>query len=104
VFQTDIEETDMPHAEPTLRRLASERWYVAMLLTGAMLIAYFGFILMVAFDKPLMATLVAPGLSLGMLLGALVIVVAWLLTLGYIGWANSRYDANVRAIRQQKGT
>ena len=65
-----------------------------------MMLAYFGFILLVAFDKPLLGTLVARGLSLGMLLGALVIVVAWVLTWVYVRWANEHYDASLRRLRR----
>ncbi len=65
-----------------------------------MMFAYFGFILLVAFNNPLLATLVVPGLSLGMLLGALVIVVAWALTWIYIVWANAHYDASVQGLRR----
>jgi uncharacterized membrane protein (DUF485 family) len=65
-----------------------------------MMVAYFGFILLVAFNKPLLGTVIAPGLSLGMLLGVLVIVVAWLLTWVYVRWANRHYDASVRELRR----
>jgi uncharacterized membrane protein (DUF485 family) len=84
----------------TLEAVAAARWRIAISLTIAMMVAYFGFILLVAFNKPLLATLVAPGLSLGMLLGALVIVVAWALTWIYIAWANAHYDASVRGLRR----
>ena len=60
-----------------------------------MMVVYFGFILLVAFNKPLLGTLVTEGLSLGMLLGVLVILVAWLLTWFYIRWANTHYDASL---------
>ena len=46
-----------------------------------------------AYAKPLMGRLVAPGLSLGVLLGALVIVASWLLTWVYVRWANTHYVA-----------
>jgi uncharacterized membrane protein (DUF485 family) len=83
----------------TLEAVSAARWRIAISLTVAMMVAYFGFILLVAFDKPLLATRVAPGLSLGMLLGALVIVVAWALTWIYIAWANRHYDASVTGLR-----
>jgi len=60
-----------------LAALAAQRWRVALLLTSAMMFIYFGFILLIAFNKALMGSLVVPGLSLGILLGALVIVSAW---------------------------
>jgi uncharacterized membrane protein (DUF485 family) len=65
-----------------------------------MMVTYFGFILLVAFNKPLLATLVMPGLSLGILLGALTIVVAWVLTWIYIRWANTHYDSSLRGLRR----
>ena len=71
-----------------------------MLLTIAMMVAYFGFILLVAYNKPLLATRVTTGLSLGILLGALVIVVAWALTWIYISWANRHYDASIKGLRR----
>ena len=63
-----------------------------------MLVAYFGFILLVAFNKPLLATSLADGLSLGMLFGAAVIVFAWVLTICYVIWANTVYDPTINSI------
>jgi uncharacterized membrane protein (DUF485 family) len=83
----------------TLEAVSAARWRIAVSLTIAMMVVYFGFILLVAFNKPLLGTTVAPGLSLGMLLGALVIVVAWVLTWIYIRWANAHYDASVDGLR-----
>ncbi len=36
--------------------LAAARWRIAIGLTIAMMVVYFGFILLVAFDKPLLGT------------------------------------------------
>jgi uncharacterized membrane protein (DUF485 family) len=83
-----------------LEALAAARTRVAGALTAAMIAVYFGFILLIAFARPLLATLLAPGLSLGILLGAVVIVVSWLLTLGYVLWANRRYDAALDELRR----
>ena len=56
-------------------------------------------ILLVAFGKPLLSIILADGLSLGILLGALTIVSCWILSLIYVIWANGRYDeAIARAI------
>ena len=89
--------------QPTddLRRLNSARWRVAIGLTAGMMVLYFGFILLVAFNKPLLATLLAPGLSLGMLLGAVVIVAAWVLVSIYVRWANRHYDPRVAQLRKR---
>ena len=83
----------------TVESVSAARWRVALSLTIAMMVVYFGFILLVAFNKPLLGTPLALGLSVGMLLGALVIVVAWVLTWVYVRWANSHYDASIRELR-----
>ena len=85
-------------SDADLRALAATRWRIAIALTAAMVLNYFGFIALIAFRKPLMGSLVARGLSLGILLGALVIVVSWLLTWYYVWWANARYDAGVKRL------
>jgi uncharacterized membrane protein (DUF485 family) len=86
----------------TLEAVSAARWRIAISLTVAMMVAYFGFILLVAFNKPLLATLVARGLSLGMLLGALVILFAWALTWAYVRWANTHYDASLDRLRERR--
>lgn len=82
-----------------LKALDSARWRIAVWLTVAMMVVYFGFILLVAYDKPLLTQLVVPGLSLGILLGALVIVAAWVFIWIYVRWANQHYDAKIEALR-----
>ena len=79
--------------------LSSARSRMATLLTIAMMVLYFGFILLVAFDKPLLSREIAPGLSLGILLGALLIVASWLLIWIYARWANTHYDKAVARLR-----
>ena len=79
--------------------LAARRWRIARALTASMLVTYFGFVLLVAYDKPLLGKILMPGLSLGILLGALVILVAWVLTGIYVRWANRVYDAELSRAR-----
>ena len=83
-------------------KLAAQQWRLALRLTAAMMAVYFGFILLVAYDKPLLATRILPGLSLGMLLGSLVIVTAWLLIWIYVRWANGHYDRTVKRLRESR--
>jgi uncharacterized membrane protein (DUF485 family) len=87
-------------SQTPLEAVSAARWRIAISLTVAMMVAYFGFILLVAFNKPLLGNLVTRGLSVGVLLGALVIVVAWALTWIYIRWANTHYDAALRGLRR----
>lgn len=84
-----------------LQALHSRRWRVALSLTIAMIVLYFGFIALIAYDRALMATLIMPGLSVGIALGALVIVVSWLLTWYYVHWANTRYDVELQRLQEE---
>jgi uncharacterized membrane protein (DUF485 family) len=90
----------MSDRDEKLRALAARQWRLALSLTAAMVAVYFGFILLVAYQKPLLGRLVAEGLSLGILLGALVIVSAWLFTWIYVSWANTKYDEELRRLRE----
>ena len=83
-----------------LRALAAAQWRIAVALTAAIVAVYFGFILLIAYQKPLLGRLIVPGLSVGILLGALVIVATWLLTWIYVWWANTRYDEELRRLRE----
>ncbi|MEH2288092.1 DUF485 domain-containing protein [Nostoc sp.] len=84
-----------------LQALAAERWRISLILSGAMMFIYFGFILLIAFNKPLLGSLIVPGLSLGILLGALVIVSAWVLIFVYVRWANSSYDDQIARLTRK---
>tara|TARA_B100001123_G_scaffold439347_1_gene576040 strand:+ start:2727 stop:3002 length:276 start_codon:yes stop_codon:yes gene_type:complete len=82
-----------------LKRLNIARWRVAGGLTIAMMVVYFGFIGLVAFQKSLLAVLLRPGLSLGILIGVLVIVAAWIFVWVYVRWANRHYDSAISELR-----
>ena len=92
----------MVEEDGKLRRLVSRRWRIAISLTVVMVIAYFGFIVLVAFDKADMGALIADGrVSVGIVVGALVILVAPVLTAIYVRWANRHYDPEIKAIRER---
>ena len=93
--------THEPGPDHDLRALDAARWRVALGLTVAMVVLYFGFVLLVAYGRPILARQLVPGLSLGILLGALVIVASWLLTLVYVRWANRHYDPKVDALGRE---
>jgi uncharacterized membrane protein (DUF485 family) len=83
-----------------IEALAAARERIALVLTLLMILLYFGFIALVAFARPVLARLVLPGLSLGILLGALVIVVSWLLTWVYVRWMAANYDDEIHSLRE----
>ncbi len=86
----------------TLSILSRQRWRIATALSVVMTGVYFGFVLLIAFDKPRVGTILAPGLSVGILLGALVIVAAWIVTWIYVRWANSHLDRRVNELRAEE--
>ena len=94
----------MPTRNERIRALAAARDRVAALLTVAMIAIYFGFIALIAFAKAFLARLIAPGLTIGIALGVLVIVSSWLLTLFYVRWTNQKYDARLDALRAEPRT
>jgi uncharacterized membrane protein (DUF485 family) len=85
--------------DQSLRQLARARWRLAIRLSTAVFVLYFGFIFAVAFAKDVMAQQIFPGVSWGILLGALVIVGAWLSTWVYVSWANRHFDDKVKGGR-----
>lgn len=84
------------------RRLVAQRWSISLALTVVTLLVYFGFILLVAFNKPFLATLIGTHMTLGIPLGIAVIIIAWVLTGIYVGWANRHYDSAVERLRQPR--
>ncbi|ACL62621.1 DUF485 domain-containing protein [Methylobacterium nodulans] len=79
-------------------KLCNRRSRVAAALSFVMILMYFSFMAMFAFSKSTMGIIIAPGLSLCILLGAGVIVGSFALCFGYVVWANRVYDPSVRRI------
>ncbi len=86
--------------EADILTLASKRLRIGVTLTVAMLFVYFGFILLVAFNKKGLGTLLTDGLSLGILLGVLVILATWALTWFYVAWANRVYEPEISRLKR----
>jgi uncharacterized membrane protein (DUF485 family) len=85
-----------------LRRLIGRRWLVSMALTVVLFVVYYGYILLVALEKPFMARRLGEGVTtIGIPIGVAVILLSWVLTAIYVAWANTRYDAEVRRLRSE---
>jgi uncharacterized membrane protein (DUF485 family) len=84
---------------PAYRELKTRRSRFGWQLTAAMLIVYYGFILLVAFDKPLLASRLGEGvMTVGMPLGLGVIVFTILITGLYVWRANRDFDQLAKRI------
>ncbi|MCC7059802.1 MAG: DUF485 domain-containing protein [Burkholderiaceae bacterium] len=95
---------DTPLAEriardPNYQALVKARSRFGWWLAIAMLVVYYGFILLVAFDKEFLATRLGEGVTtLGMPIGFGVIVFTIAITVVYINRANREFDDQVAAI------
>lgn len=83
------------------KKLVTDRWKVSIMLTIIMLSVYFGFILLIAFKKELLAYKIGEHLTIGLPIGLGVIILAWVLTGLYVRWANTKYDQEVQSIKSQ---
>lgn len=89
---------------PHFKELVHERTRFGLILTGIMLVIYFGFIGLIAFDKALLATKIGSATtSLGLILGVAVIVLAFILTGIYVQRANGRFDDLTAKLKRDLG-
>jgi uncharacterized membrane protein (DUF485 family) len=85
--------------DPRYRDLVRRRGRLAGALTALMLLGYFGFILLVAFDRELLARPVGGGVTtLGIPIAIGVIILGFVLTACYVRRANRHFDAVVRQL------
>ena len=87
---------------PSFQELVRQRTKFAWTLSIMILVIYFGFILLVAFAKPLLAMKIGAGVtSLGIILGLGVILSAFVLTGIYVQRANGRFDELTRVLTKE---
>lgn len=78
---------------------------ISLILTVLELVLYFGFIALIAFNKPFLAQKLSEGsaTTIGIPIAVGTIIGSWVLTGIYILWANSRYDALVKKVKEKVG-
>ena len=86
-------------ASSEFRHLVARRWRVSLLLTACLFVLYYGYILLIATDKALLSKRIGEVTTLGIPVGAAVILGAWILTGVYVLWANRAYDSEVARLR-----
>ena len=80
-------------AHPKYQELKSKRTSFGWVLTIAMLVVYYGFILLVAFNKEFLSQKLGAGvMTMGMPVGLGVIVFTIVITAIYVRRANSEFD------------
>ena len=96
-MQTDLAQRIA--ANPKYQKLKAKRSRFGWWLTAAMMVVYYGFILLVAFDKELLSKRLGDGvMTLGIPIGFGVIVFTIVITAIYVRRANSEYDDLTAAI------
>jgi uncharacterized membrane protein (DUF485 family) len=87
-------------ANPKFQQLVSKRNNYSIVMSILMIIAYYGYILLVAFDKAFLATKMGPGMvmSIGIPMGVGVILFTIILTWIYVRRANTEFDADAEEI------
>ena len=89
-------------SDPRYIALVRRRSRFAWSLTAVMLCLYFGYILLVAFRRDLLARPIGDSMiSLGIPVGIGVILAGVLLTAVYVRRANRDFDPKLQAIRQE---
>ena len=85
-----------------LEQLSLKRSRLAIFLTVILMVVYGTFIALIAFQKPLISTLMQAGLSLGIILGVASVLTVWLITLFYVHWSNTYYDQAIARINDMR--
>jgi uncharacterized membrane protein (DUF485 family) len=91
-------------SDPNYQKLVRTRSRYGWMLAWAVMIVYYGFTLLNAFDKPFMASKLGGGvMSWGIPLGLFVILFTVAVTAIYVRRANREFDALTDAIRRNAG-
>lgn len=86
---------------PAFRHLVRARWRVSLALTVCLFALYYGYILLIATNKPFVSRRLDDVTPIGIPLGAAVILGSWVLTAIYVVWANRRYDGEARRLADE---
>ena len=97
-------ETDLVHriaSHPSYIELKHKRTSFGWWLTAAMMVVYYGFILLVAFGKPFLSQRIGSGvMTWGIPIGFGVIVFTIVITAYYVNRANREFDDLAEAVRK----
>ena len=86
---------------PDFHRLLARRWRVSLLLTTLLFVLYYGYIILIAVNRPLVSRKIGETTTIGIPLGVAVILGAWVLTALYVVWANRYYDGEAARLRDR---
>jgi uncharacterized membrane protein (DUF485 family) len=85
------------------KSLSSRKNVISVILTILELVLYFGFIALIAFNKPFLASKLSGAITIGIPIAVGTILLSWILTGIYIRWANKKYDFLVKKVKEKVG-
>ena len=83
------------------RGMVRKRWTISIVLTLCLFVLYYGYILLIAYDKDFLKTKIGEVTTLGIPMGVGVIIGAWALTAIYVLWANKVHDVEVQGLKDR---
>ena len=88
---------------PKFQQFVSTRNVYSNIMTMLMMIVYFGYILLIAFNKEWLATKVAPGMvmTIGIPMGLGVILFTIVITIIYVRRANTEFDTEAAQVLKE---
>jgi uncharacterized membrane protein (DUF485 family) len=94
---------DKVKSNPKYAELVRSRSTLGWVLSILVMLIYYGFILVIAFNKALLAQPLYPGtvITVGIPVGVSVIVLSFILTGIYVWRANSKFDELTKQIKQE---
>ena len=98
----EIKLVDRILADPNYKLLKERRSRLGWWLTAAMLVVYYGFILLIAFEKQVLSARIGAGvMTWGIPVGFGVIIFTILITAYYVMKANSEFDDLSEKIKRE---
>ena len=87
------------------KALSSQKNTISIILTILELVVYFGFVGLIAYNKPFLAQKLSEGgaATIGIPIAVGTIVLSWVFTGIYIWWANAKYDVLVKKVKEKVG-
>ncbi|MBV8261940.1 MAG: DUF485 domain-containing protein [Paraburkholderia sp.] len=98
----DLKLAEKIKSSATYRELVRKRSKLGWTLTAFVLVVYYGYVLLIAFDKDLLSARMGAGvMTWGMPIGLFVIVFTVVITGFYVRHANSNYDELTDQIKRE---
>ncbi len=87
------------------KQLSNQKNTISIILTIFELVLYFGFVALIAYNKPFLAQKMSEGgaATIGIPIAVGTILLSWVFTGIYIWWANRKYDELVKKVIEKVG-